>query len=134
MGLSLQNLQLLSHLRYPMDTRQLTSPQGEADGVSEREYDVAGIGGGEFALRLVPHQRAAPLYWRLRSHTLTHIEELTKANEPRLWNSPPAAATESYIQDTRAKLETPLACRPRGSGGVVLQAPGYGGDVIGGGH
>jgi hypothetical protein len=43
--LSLQNLQLLSHLHYPMDTCQLTSPQGEADGVSEREYDVAGIGG-----------------------------------------------------------------------------------------
>jgi hypothetical protein len=28
-----------------MDTRQLTYSQGEADGVSEREYDVAGIGG-----------------------------------------------------------------------------------------
>jgi hypothetical protein len=38
--------------------------------VSEREYDVAGVGGGEFALRLVPRQRAATLYWRSRSHTL----------------------------------------------------------------
>ncbi len=28
--------------------------------------------------------------------------------EPRLWNSPPAAAMESYIQDTWAKLETLL--------------------------
>ncbi len=72
MELSLWNLQLLSHLRYPTDTRQLTSSQGEADGASEREYDVAGIGGGEFALRLVPRQRAAPLYWRSRSHTHTH--------------------------------------------------------------
>ncbi len=35
MELSLQNLQSLSHLRYPMDTRQLTSSQGEADGVSD---------------------------------------------------------------------------------------------------
>jgi hypothetical protein len=71
MELSLQNLQLLSHLCYPTDTRQLTSPRGEAGRVSEREYDVAGVGGGEFALRLVPRQRAAPLYWRLRSHTYT---------------------------------------------------------------
>jgi hypothetical protein len=29
------------------------------------------FGGGEFALRLVLHQRAAPLYWRSRSHTHT---------------------------------------------------------------
>jgi hypothetical protein len=45
MELSLQNLQLLSHLHYPMDTHQLTSSQGEADGVSEQEYYVAGIRG-----------------------------------------------------------------------------------------
>ena len=51
MELSLQNLQLLSHLHYPTDTRQLRSSQGEADEVSEREYDIAGVGGGEFALR-----------------------------------------------------------------------------------
>ena len=70
MELSLQNLQLLSHLHYPMDTHQLTSSQGEADGVSEREYDVAGVGGGEFTLRLVPRQKVAPLYWR--SDTQTH--------------------------------------------------------------
>jgi hypothetical protein len=35
-------------------------------------YDIAGVGGGEFALRLVLRQRAAPLYWRSRSHTHTH--------------------------------------------------------------
>ncbi len=82
MELSLQNLQLLSHLHYPMDTHQLTSSQGEADGVSEREYDVAGVGGGEFALRLVPRQRAAPFYWRSRLHTHTHtqISLLTQLN------------------------------------------------------
>jgi hypothetical protein len=28
---------------------------------------------------------------------------------PRLWNCPPAAATELYIQDTTALLETSLA-------------------------
>ncbi len=44
----------------------------------------------------------------------TYVEELTEAKEPRLRNSPPAAATESYIQDTRAKLETPLARPPGG--------------------
>ncbi len=76
MELSLQNLQLLSHLQYPMDTYQLTSSQGEADGVSEWEYDIAGVGRGEFALRLVPRQRAAPFYRRLRSHTHTHTHTL----------------------------------------------------------
>ncbi len=35
-------------------------------------YDVASIGGGEFALRLVPRQRAAPFYRRTRPHTHTH--------------------------------------------------------------
>jgi hypothetical protein len=51
---SLRDLQSLSHLHYQTDTHQLTSPQGEADGVSKREYDVAGVGGGECALWLVP--------------------------------------------------------------------------------
>ena len=37
-----------------------------------RGYDVAGVGGGEFALRLVSRQRVAPLYWRSRTHTYTH--------------------------------------------------------------
>ncbi len=45
MELSLRNLQLLSYLRHPTDTHQLASSQGEADGVSERGYDVVGIGG-----------------------------------------------------------------------------------------
>jgi hypothetical protein len=44
--LSLQNSQSLSHLHYLTDTHQLTSSQGEADGVSEWEYDIAGVGGG----------------------------------------------------------------------------------------
>ncbi len=43
--LSLQNLQLLSHLRYPTDIRQLTSPQGEADGVSDRGITLQALGG-----------------------------------------------------------------------------------------
>ena len=64
MELSLQNLQLLSHLRYPTDTRQLTSSQGEADGVSNGGMTLQALGGGEFALRLVPRQRAAPFYRR----------------------------------------------------------------------
>ncbi len=44
--LSLQNLQLLSHLRYPTDTHQLVSPQGEADGVSEGSTTLQALGGG----------------------------------------------------------------------------------------
>ncbi len=43
--LSLQNLQSLSHLRYPTDTRQLTSPQGEADGVSNGGMTLQALGG-----------------------------------------------------------------------------------------
>ncbi len=34
-----------------------------------RGYDAAGIGGGEFALRLVLRQRVAPFYWRSDTHT-----------------------------------------------------------------
>jgi hypothetical protein len=36
----------LSHIRYPTDTCQLTSPRGEADVRSLEEYEVAGVGGG----------------------------------------------------------------------------------------
>ncbi len=46
MELSLQNSQLLSHLLYPTDTHQLTSPQGEADGVSDRGMTLQALGGG----------------------------------------------------------------------------------------
>jgi hypothetical protein len=69
--LSLRNSQSLSHLRYPTDTRQLSSPQGEADGVSGRGMTLQALGGGEFALRLVSRQRVAPLYCRSRTHTHT---------------------------------------------------------------
>jgi hypothetical protein len=99
-----------------MDTRQLTSPQGEADGVSDGGMTLQALGGGEFALRLVSRQRVAlrNRWSRSHTHTHTHIEDLKEANKPRLWNSLPAAATEFYIQDTRSKLETPLACPPGG--------------------
>ncbi len=43
--LSLRNSQSLSHLRYPTDTRQLTSPQGEADGVSDGGMTLQALGG-----------------------------------------------------------------------------------------
>jgi hypothetical protein len=43
--LSLKNLQLLSHLCYPTDTHQLTSPQGEADGVSDGGMTLQALGG-----------------------------------------------------------------------------------------
>jgi hypothetical protein len=44
--LSLQNSQSLSHLRYPTETRQLTSSQGEADGVSDGGMTLQALGGG----------------------------------------------------------------------------------------
>jgi hypothetical protein len=37
-----------------------------------RGYDVAGVGGGKFTLRLIPRQKVAPLYWRSDTHTHTH--------------------------------------------------------------
>jgi hypothetical protein len=36
-----------------------------------RGYEIAGVGGGEFTLRLVPRQKVAPLYWRSDTHTHT---------------------------------------------------------------
>jgi hypothetical protein len=42
-----------------------------------RGYDVAGIGGGEFAPQLVSRQRVAPLYWRSDTHTHTHTHTAT---------------------------------------------------------
>jgi hypothetical protein len=30
------------------------------------------LGGGEFTLRLIPRQKAAPLYWRSDTHIHTH--------------------------------------------------------------
>ncbi len=67
-----QATQLLSHIRCPTDTRQLTSPQGEADVQSlEGVWHHGHWGGGEFTLRLIPHQKVAPLYWRSDTHTHT---------------------------------------------------------------
>ncbi len=43
--LSRKNLQLLSHLGYPTGTRQLTSSQGEADGVSDGGMSLQALGG-----------------------------------------------------------------------------------------
>jgi hypothetical protein len=71
--LCLRNSQSPSHLRYPMDTHQLTSSQGEADGVSDGGMTLQALG-GEFALRLVPRQRAAPFYRRTRTHTHTQAK------------------------------------------------------------
>ena len=44
-GIVPTNLQSLSHLPYPTDTRQLTSPQGEADGVSDGGMTLQALGG-----------------------------------------------------------------------------------------
>jgi hypothetical protein len=44
-----------------------------------RGYDIAGIEGGEFALRLVSRQRVAPPYWRSDAHTHTLAPNLKRA-------------------------------------------------------
>ncbi len=59
-------------------------------------YDGAGIGGGEFALRLVPRQSVALLYQWSGSHTHTHTHM-----------RPPVSGTEHAgfsKQDARGKL------------------------------
>jgi hypothetical protein len=84
------NLQSLSYLRYPETPVSLHSPQGETDVRSPRGYDVAGVGGGEFALRLVPRQRAAPHYWRSSSHTHTIVKDNGNNN-----NLVPSQCTQS---------------------------------------
>jgi hypothetical protein len=43
-------------------------------------------GGGEFALRLVSHQRVAPLYWRSDTHKHTHIRLLGGLLPIHLWH------------------------------------------------
>ncbi len=45
-----------------------------------RGYDIAGIGGGEFALRLVLRQRVALLYWRSDTHTHTRSAASNKSS------------------------------------------------------
>jgi hypothetical protein len=51
-----------------------------------RGYDVAGVGGGDFALRLILRQRAAPFYRWTRTHTHTqsgfNAEKIEKDNYP----------------------------------------------------
>ncbi len=48
----------------------------------------------------------------------------------RLWDCPTVAATESYIQDTTASLETSLASPPGDPEEEYYRDLGYGGDII----
>jgi hypothetical protein len=59
----------------PGDTRQFNIfPRGKLTcGVQGGMTLQALGGGGEFALQLVPRQKASPLYWRSSSHTHTCI-------------------------------------------------------------
>jgi hypothetical protein len=76
--LSLWNLQSLSHLRYPTDTRQLTSSQGEADGVSDGSMMLQALGGvnlpcGWYRVRgQLPSTRGRE-HTHTHTHTHTHI-------------------------------------------------------------
>jgi hypothetical protein len=49
---------------------------------------------------------------------------------PRLWDCPPAAATDSYIRNTTASLETSLASPPGDPKEEYYRDLGYGGDII----
>jgi hypothetical protein len=61
-------------------------------------YDVPSVGEGEFALRLVLHQRAAPLYWRSRSHTHTHTQVEQKGLRQTLQIQNPASIEQCILQ------------------------------------
>jgi hypothetical protein len=70
---------------------------------SPRGYNAAGIGRGEFALRLVPRQRAAPLYWRSSSPTHSHMSptlSMTKVplEVPHDWGTT-CFTTEMHLLD-----------------------------------
>ncbi len=69
--LSLQNSQSLSHLRYPTDIRQLTSPQGEADGVSDGGMTLQALGGVNSPCDWY-RIRGQPLSTGGQEHTHTH--------------------------------------------------------------
>ncbi len=67
-----KNSQSLSHLRYPMDTRQLTSSQGEADGVSDGGMMLQALGGVNSPCSWCRIRGQLPST-RGREHTHTHM-------------------------------------------------------------
>jgi hypothetical protein len=79
MELSLRNSQLLSHLPYPMDTRQLTSSQGEADGVSDGGMRLQTLGGVNSPCGWYRVRGQLPSTGG-REHTHTHTYVLTMAS------------------------------------------------------
>ncbi len=85
-----------------------------------RGYDVAGIGGGEFTLRLVPRQKVAPLYWRSDTHTHTDnqlhlVRELRACCEGVDDERPPGA----HERHTRHDAWPPVANQQRSCRGAV---------------
>ena len=48
-----------------------------------REYDVTGIGGGEFTLQLILRQKVAPLYWRSDTYLLCLHKDPTNKSKLR---------------------------------------------------
>ncbi len=70
---------------------------------------------------------------RQENTTLRDIcDEDLKGQAPRWWNCPSAAATESYIQDTRTPSETPLASPPGVQKDSTTGSQGMEGTSLGG--
>jgi hypothetical protein len=74
-----------------------------------REYDFAGVEGGEFILRLIPRQKVAPLYWRSDTHTNTHTHTYTygiKCKPTSVKNPQANAILERILAVLRNMLRT----------------------------
>ncbi len=69
-----QATQLLSHIRYPTDTRQLTSPQGEADVQSLEGVWRCRRWGGWIHLAVDTASEGSPPLLEVHTHTHTHIQ------------------------------------------------------------
>ncbi len=76
--LSLQNLQSLSHQCYPTDTRQLTSSQGEADGVSDKGMTLQAWGGWICLAVGTASEGSSLLPEDENTHTHTHLNAFKK--------------------------------------------------------
>jgi hypothetical protein len=69
-------------------------------------YDVAGVGGGEFALRLVSRQRVAPPYWRSDTHAHTGGTTPTSAGAGRGHGKPVIFMYDAQVLQSKPSRPT----------------------------